>query len=135
MQQKFAVTHGQSCPGLPVRFLWVTVFFGPLTIAYAFQDVIPLLAIFLAQKLFKQVKIRHNDARTFGVVPADLVLVRFERVSPNLKSGLDGTFFVLLCCFVGFVCTLATCGLGLARIDITVVRGQIALGLRPQEAL
>ncbi len=91
-QQKLVVTHGQRLPGLPAQFLWFTLLVGPLSIACANQDVIPLLAIFLAQELLKQVKSHHKDARTFGVVSADLVLIRFERVSPNLKFGLDGTF-------------------------------------------
>ncbi len=102
----------------------------PFAITYANLDLFPLFATFPTQELLKQVKSCHNDARPFGVVPADVVLVRLDRIIPDLDLGFYGTFFVLLCRLVGFVCTLATCGVGLARSDIAVVRGQIALGLR-----
>ncbi len=47
-----------------------------------------------------------------------------------MDLGFDWTFFVHRCRVAGFfVRNLAICGMGLARSDIGVVRGQVALVL------
>ncbi len=102
MQQKIALTHGKGHSCHSARILWVTVLVGTFAIKNVNLDLGPLFAMFLAQKTLKQVKSCHNDTRTFGIVLGNFVLVRLERIIPDLDLGLIGLPCVLGCRVVGF---------------------------------